>query len=77
MRAFLNGKPDVARGLHARFYPLFKDLFIEPNPVPLKTAMHLRGDLPNADVRLPLCAMGAGTLAQLRATLEALELTGR
>lgn len=77
VRAFLMGKHDVALGLHERFYALFKDLFIEPNPVPVKTALHLAGQLPSAEVRLPLCEMGEATLAQLRATLTALDLIGR
>ncbi len=77
VRAFLMGKQDVARGLHERFYALFKDLFIEPNPVPLKTALHLCGHLPSAEVRLPLCEMGEATFAQLRGTLEMLELIRR
>ena len=51
-----------------------KDLFIEPNPVPVKMAMHLAGDLPHPGVRLPLCEMEERTLTQLRRTLEALEL---
>jgi 4-hydroxy-tetrahydrodipicolinate synthase len=72
--AFARGKIDIARGLHAEFYPLCKDLFIEPNPVPIKTALHLAGLLPNADVRLPLCEMSPANLRQLRATLERLKL---
>ncbi len=74
VRAHFLGKNDVARGLHERWYPLFKDLFIEPNPVPVKTALALCEGYMQADVRLPLCEMAAGTLAQLRATLEAAEL---
>jgi 4-hydroxy-tetrahydrodipicolinate synthase len=72
--AFARGKTDIACALHAEFYQLCKDLFIEPNPVPVKTAMHWAGQLPNADVRLPLCEMGAASLRQLRATLERLHL---
>jgi 4-hydroxy-tetrahydrodipicolinate synthase len=72
--AFARGKTDIACGLHAEFYPLCKDLFIEPNPVPIKAAMHLAGLLPSAEVRLPLCEMGAANFQQLRATLERLEL---
>jgi len=29
--------------LHDRYYPLFKDLFIETNPVPIKAALAMRG----------------------------------
>jgi dihydrodipicolinate synthase/N-acetylneuraminate lyase len=42
--------------------------------VPIKTALHLAGLLPNADVRLPLCEMSPANLRQLRATLERLKL---
>ena len=69
VRAFAKGNVPAARELHARFYPLHKDLFIEPNPVPIKTALSLVKDWILPDVRLPLCEMGAGTLAQLRRTL--------
>src|SRR6185436_3393770 len=36
VRAFMMGKSAVALKLHQKFYPLFKDLFIETNPVPVK-----------------------------------------
>ena len=76
VRAFTHGKADVARGVHERLYPLFRDLFIEPNPVPLKTAMALSGDWLRPEVRLPLCEMSDANLAQLRRTLLALNLIG-
>ena len=44
VRAFASGKPALALKLHSRFYPLFKDLFVETNPVPVKTAMAMLGD---------------------------------
>ena len=74
VRAFAHGKTDVARSLHARYYPLHKDLFIEPNPVPAKTALALMFDWLRPEVRLPLCEMGAATAAQLRRTLVSLQL---
>lgn len=76
VRAFTHGKVDVARGVHERLYALSRDLFIEPNPVPLKTAMALTGGWMQNEVRLPLCEMSAANLAQLRRTLVALELIG-
>jgi 4-hydroxy-tetrahydrodipicolinate synthase len=48
---------------------LFKDLFIEPNPVPIKTALSWRRTI-SAEVRLPLCEMSAANEARLRKTLE-------
>src|SRR5204863_1897985 len=43
VRAFAAGKPAAARKLHDRYYPLFKVLFIETNPVPIKAALAMRG----------------------------------
>lgn len=52
-------KSDVPRALkmHDRLCPLFKALFIEPNPVPLKHAMQARGMIRSAETRLPLATM--------------------
>ncbi len=72
--AFLHGKLDAAQALHHRFYPLHKDLFIEPNPVPVKVALSLAYDWLLPDVRLPLCEMSEATLRQLRQTLAHLDL---
>lgn len=74
VQAFAKGDATEARALHARYYPLHKDLFIEPNPVPAKTALAWMLDWMRPDVRLPLCEMGEGTSRQLRETLAALDL---
>ncbi len=71
--AALAGDYAKARELHYRLYPLFKDLFIEPNPVPIKYALAAQGHI-SAEVRLPLCEMGAVTAAKLTATLRQLSL---
>ena len=59
---------------------IFKDLFIEPNPVPAKTALAWRGAI-SFEVRLPLCEMSEANQARLRKTLksssEANDGTGR
>jgi 4-hydroxy-tetrahydrodipicolinate synthase len=65
-----NGEHDEAKALHYKYWRLFKDLFIETNPIPVKTAMGLMG-LIEPGVRLPLCAMSDKNTATLRATLEA------
>jgi 4-hydroxy-tetrahydrodipicolinate synthase len=70
--AFVNGDLKRAEGLHRKLYWLFKDLFIEPNPVPIKTALSWRGTI-LAEVRLPLCEMSAANQARLRKTLERFE----
>jgi 4-hydroxy-tetrahydrodipicolinate synthase len=72
--AFANGDLNRAERLHRKLYWLFKDLFIEPNPVPIKTALSWRGTM-SAEVRLPLCEMSAANQARLRKTLEEFERT--
>jgi 4-hydroxy-tetrahydrodipicolinate synthase len=74
VRAWLEGRIEDATAAHRRFYPLFKDLFIEPNPVPVKYALSLRGYM-TEDVRLPLCEMSDANKAKLRSTLSALGLS--
>ncbi len=70
VKAFLQGDVEKAAGLHRKYYQVFKDLFIEPNPVPVKTAMALEGWM-TADVRLPLCEMIPANRDRLLNTLQA------
>lgn len=72
VRAFESGDAKRARQLHGKMFAVFKDLFIEPNPVPAKTALSWRGVM-SAEVRLPLCEMAEANQARLRKTLEAFE----
>jgi len=72
VRAFESGDVKSATNLHHKMFPLFKDLFIEPNPVPVKTALDWRGAM-SGEVRLPLCEMSEANQARLRNTLEAFE----
>jgi len=69
VRACESGDFKSAATLHRKLLPLFKDLFIEPNPVPVKTALGWRGTM-SGDVRLPLCEMSDANQATLRKTLE-------
>lgn len=64
------GNIPEAQGIHQKYYPLFKDLFIEPNPVPTKFALNRAGAM-TPDVRLPLCEMADATREKLVATLAA------
>src|SRR6266403_1853398 len=61
-----------AEKLHRKLLPLFKDLFIEPNPAPVKTALGWRGAM-SGEVRLPLCEMSEANQARLRKTVEEFE----
>jgi 4-hydroxy-tetrahydrodipicolinate synthase len=65
------GDVKSARRMHAQLLPIFKDLFIEPNPVPIKAALAWRG-LMSAEVRLPLCEMSEANQARLRKTFDEL-----
>jgi len=69
VQSFLQGDLPKAQGIHARFYPLFRDLFIEPNPVPIKTALSEKR-ICTHDVRLPLCEMTQSNRATLISTLK-------
>jgi 4-hydroxy-tetrahydrodipicolinate synthase len=72
VRALASGEIKRARELHSKLFALFKDLFIEPNPVPIKTALAWRRAM-SAEVRLPLCEMSEINQERLRKTLEAFE----
>ncbi len=72
VRACESGDLKLAGKLHWKLLPLFKDLFIEPNPVPVKTALGWRGAM-SGEVRLPLCEMSEANQARLRKTLEDFE----
>ena len=61
-----------AQTVFQQYLPLFKALFIEPNPVPIKYALQKAGLIQSASVRLPLCALEASTQARLDAVLAQL-----
>jgi 4-hydroxy-tetrahydrodipicolinate synthase len=71
--AFLEGRPAEAEKLHRRLYPLFRDLFIEANPTPVKAALARQGWM-TGDVRLPLVPLQPSSRARLEATLQPLGL---
>jgi 4-hydroxy-tetrahydrodipicolinate synthase len=58
----------AASEIHRKYFPLFRDLFIDSNPVPIKYAMNFAG-FSGSQVRKPLMEMGAENLEQLRASL--------
>lgn len=62
----------AAGKLHRKLYPLFKTLFIEPNPVPVKTALARAGLIASAAVRPPLCEMTPANEKILAGVLSAL-----
>jgi 4-hydroxy-tetrahydrodipicolinate synthase len=70
VRAFLDGDAAKARRLHEKLYPVFKDLFIESNPAPVKAALAMLGRIAE-ELRLPLVPVSAKSREILGATLKA------
>ena len=70
VKAFALGKTSVALKLHQKFYPVFKDLFIETNPTPVKAALAMMGVI-EEEYRLPLVKMSTKNRETLRETLIA------
>ncbi len=71
--AALEGKWDAARKIHYRLLPLFTNLFLETNPIPVKTAVGMMG-MAAGPFRLPLCDMEPANQEVLRKTLVDLGL---
>jgi len=70
---FEQGKVKKAEELHYKMLPLVKAMFIETNPIPVKTAMGLM-KMCSPDMRLPLCEMLPENRDKLTAELKAYKL---
>lgn len=68
-----NGKFDEARKLHYRLEPLNASMFIETNPIPVKTALAMMGKI-QEEFRLPLCEMAPANKEKLRKVLQEMKL---
>lgn len=66
---FEKGNAGKARALHYKLLPLIKAMFVETNPIPVKTAMGLL-KMCNPDLRLPMCPIGADNLEKLKKALK-------
>src|SRR6185503_1258857 len=64
VKAFAAGRTQAALKLHGKYYPLFKDLFIESNPGPVKAALAMMGQI-EEEYRLPMVGMSAANRAKL------------
>ena len=69
VRAFAAGDVKKAMRLHHKFYQLFKDMFVETNPIPVKAALAMMGEI-EEEYRLPLVSMNAKNRETLQATLR-------
>jgi 4-hydroxy-tetrahydrodipicolinate synthase len=71
VESYLAGDTGKALAVHQRLLPLFKNLFIETNPIPVKTALAAMGRI-SEEFRLPLVKMEDGNKRKLLETLGAL-----
>ena len=69
----LNGNFEKATAIHYRLLPLFKGIFIETNPIPVKAALAMKGMIKEV-YRLPLCEMKAENREKLRQILKDLKI---
>lgn len=70
---FLKGDARGAARLHAKLYPLFRNLFVETNPAPAKAALAEMGMMTD-DLRLPMVPVTGPSRALVRKTLKDLGL---
>lgn len=71
---YMEGNVSEAKDLFLKYLSLIKALFIEVNPIPVKTAMNLLG-YHVGNFRLPLCEMTPNNLAILEKVLSEYKLT--
>ncbi len=69
VREFEKGNFKKAKELHYRLFPLVKAMFIETNPIPVKTAMGLLG-MCEPMLRLPMTEMMPENVEKLRKALR-------
>ena len=67
--AWYRGDLAKARELHFKLEPLNAAMFIETNPIPVKTALALMGKI-SEEFRLPLCEMSAANKEKLTGVLK-------
>ncbi len=67
------GRFDEAREIHFKLEPLTASMFIETNPIPVKTALAMMGKI-KEEFRLPLCEMAKANREKLRNVLKSYKL---
>jgi 4-hydroxy-tetrahydrodipicolinate synthase len=69
VRAFAEGRSAAALKLHAKYFPLFRNLFVEANPGPVKAALAMMGSM-EEELRLPLVRIEPKNRELVRSTLQ-------
>jgi 4-hydroxy-tetrahydrodipicolinate synthase len=71
--AALKGEWETARRMHYELLPLFRAIFIETNPIPVKAALAMMGMCAET-YRLPMCPMVTKNRDSLAATLREMKV---
>ncbi len=71
--AALKGDWDSARRMHYEMLPLFKAIFIETSPIPIKAALAMKGMIKES-YRLPMCPMAPKNREALSAALKEMRI---
>ena len=69
----MEGRHAEAEKINAKLQPLFETLFIETNPIPIKTALAMQGKI-EEQFRLPMCTMEPENREKLRSVLKNMRL---
>ncbi len=72
--SFVMGEISRAREIHFRLWPLFHALFVETNPIPVKTALAMMKRIRD-EIRLPLCPMSEANRKVLAKAVSDLKLS--
>ena len=72
-QSFLGGDIEASRKIHYQILNLCKSMFLETNPLPVKTSLSLMGRI-NEEWRLPLCEMRSDTKEKLESVLKEYKL---
>ena len=71
IRNFKTGDAATAKNMHQKLYPIFKKLFMAPNPVPVKAALAYKGIIEEY-VRRPLVELTKAEKAELIFTFDSI-----
>ncbi len=69
VREALAGNYDLARQMHYQLLPLFRMVFLQTNPIPIKAALAIQGVVEEV-YRLPLCELDAADRETVQAVVE-------
>ncbi|MGD8562340.1 MAG: 4-hydroxy-tetrahydrodipicolinate synthase [Desulfarculaceae bacterium] len=68
---WMKGDAKGAKDMFHKLFPLCQAMFVETNPIPVKTAAELMGLISSRELRLPMCDLLPASLEKLKAALKA------